>query len=71
MKTTLMAAALALAATGAVAAPEKYTLDPSHSQVVFSYNHFGFSTTYNIFSGFEGQIMFDQDDPAASSVEVA
>lgn len=71
MKTTLMAAALALAATGAVAAPEKYTLDPSHSQVVFTYNHFGFSTTYNTFAGFEGQIMFDQDDPAGSSVEVA
>jgi len=71
MKTTLTAAALALAATGAVAAPEKYTLDPSHSQVVFTFNHFGFSTTYNTFSGWEGQIMFDQDDPAASSVEVA
>lgn len=71
MKTTLMAAALALMATGAVAAPEKYTLDPAHSQVVFSYNHFGFSTTTNMFAGFQGEILFDQDDPAGSSVSVA
>ena len=71
MKTIMLAAALAMAATGAVAAPAKYTLDASHSQVVFSYNHLGFSTTYNMFSGFEGEIMFDQEDPANSSVTVA
>jgi len=71
MKTTLMAAALALTATGAVAAAEKYTLDPSHSQVVFTFNHFGFSTISNTFAGFEGEIMFDQETPANSSVRVA
>ncbi len=71
MKSTLMAAALALTATGAIAAPEKYTLDASHSQVVFSYNHIGFSTTYGMFSGFDGEIMFDQEDPANSSVSVS
>jgi len=65
------AAVLALTATGAVAEPEKYVLDASHSQVVFSYNHLGYSTTYGMFSGFEGEIMFDQDDPAASSVSVS
>lgn len=64
-------AALALAATTALAAPEKYTLDASHSQVLFSYDHLGFSTTYNMFSGFTGDIMFDEDDPAASSVSVS
>ncbi len=59
MKTTLMAAALAFAATGAVAAPVQYDLDSSHSQVVFTYEHLGYSTTYGMFSGFEGEIMFD------------
>ncbi|GLT10063.1 YceI family protein [Sulfitobacter porphyrae] len=76
MKNIMFAAALALGATGAMAADtatkaEKYTLDPSHSQVVFNYEHLGFSTTYGIFSGFEGEIMFDQEDPAASSVTVS
>ncbi|WP_371224296.1 YceI family protein [Roseovarius sp. 2305UL8-3] len=65
------AAALAVLASGAMAAPEKYTLDASHSQVVFTYNHLGFSTTYNMFSGFDGEIMFDAEDPAASSVSVS
>ncbi|RKF14775.1 polyisoprenoid-binding protein [Roseovarius spongiae] len=69
--TTSIAAALALTATGAMAAPEKYVLDPSHSQVMFSYDHLGASTTHNIFSGFEGEIMFDQEDPANSSVSVS
>jgi len=71
MKSVLLAAAFALAGTSAYAAPEKYMLDASHSQIVFSYSHVGFSTTYGMFSGFEGEIMFDQEDPAASSVTVS
>jgi len=60
-----------LAATPALAEPETYTLDPSHSQIVFSYNHLGFSTSYGMFSGFNGEIVFDQADPAKSSVTVS
>lgn len=71
MKSALWAAALSVCTSAAVAAPEKFTLDPSHSQVVFSYNHLGYSTTYGMFSGFEGEIMFDQEDPANSSVSVS
>jgi polyisoprenoid-binding protein YceI len=73
MKTTITALGLALALTAApaVAAPEKYMLDASHSQILFSYNHLGYSTTWGMFSGFEGEIMFDQEDPANSSVTVS
>lgn len=72
MKTTLLAAAIAtLMATAAYSAPEKYNLDASHSQIVFSYNHLGFSTTWGMFSGFEGDIVFDADAPADSSVAVS
>lgn len=72
MKTTLLAAGLALAtATSALAAPEKYTVDSAHSQIIFSYNHLGYSTGYGMFSGFAGEIMFDAEDPAASSVTVS
>jgi polyisoprenoid-binding protein YceI len=72
MKTLLLAAtaASALAAAPALAA-DKYTLDASHSQIVFSYDHLGFSTTYGMFSGFNGEIMFDEANPAASSVTVS
>jgi polyisoprenoid-binding protein YceI len=65
------AAALTLLAAPAFAAPEAYTLDSGHSQIVFNYNHLGFSTGTGMFAGFEGAIQFDQEDPANSSVEVA
>jgi len=70
MKPFILAALLSTSATMALAA-EKYTLDSSHSQVIFSYDHLGFSTTYGMFSGFEGEIMFDQENPAASTVSVS
>lgn len=70
MKPFILAAALALGVTPALAA-EKYVLDASHSQVIFSYNHLGFSTTYGMFSGFEGEISFDEAAPANSSVSVS
>jgi polyisoprenoid-binding protein YceI len=73
VKTFIATAALAAATltTPAFAAPQNYVLDASHSQIVFSYNHLGFSTNYGMFSGFEGEIAFDQEDPAASSVNVS
>ena len=71
MRKTLLAAALTLGASAAFAAPETYELDASHSQIVFSYDHLGYSTTYGMFSGFEGEIMFDQENPANSSVTVS
>lgn len=71
MKTPLVAALISVAATTAMAAPEKYVLDAAHSQVLFSYNHLGYSTTRGMFAGFSGEVMFDQDDPAASSVSVS
>ncbi|MDT8856333.1 YceI family protein [Paracoccaceae bacterium Fryx2] len=61
----------ALVAAPALAAPEKYTLDSSHSQIVFSYDHLGFSTGFGMFSGFAGEIMLDAAAPAESSVSVS
>lgn len=73
MPTKLPTAALAmlLAGTGSALAADLYALDASHSQVVFSYNHLGYSTTFGMFSGFEGEISFDEENPANSSVTVS
>ncbi|WP_187429278.1 Protein YceI [Roseobacter fucihabitans] len=71
MKSLFLAAALTATAGMASAAAEKYVLDASHSQVLFSYDHLGFSTTFGMFSGFEGEIMLDAEDPGASSVNVS
>ena len=70
MKSAILAAAFTLLASMAMAA-EKYVLDPSHSQIVFSYNHLGYSTGYGMFSGFEGEITFDRQNPAHSRVAVS
>jgi len=68
---TLAAALAALAPLPALAAPVNYALDPSHSQIVFSYNHLGYSTGYGMFAGFGGRIALDAENPAASSVTVS
>lgn len=60
-------AALALPAQ----ATDRYELDPSHSQALFSYQHLGYSTTWGLFSGFEGEIAFDRDAPETSTVNVS
>ena len=70
-RTAALATALCLSAGTVFAAAEEYTLDTSHSQVVFSYNHLGFSTTTGLFSDITGTIAFDNADPAASSVKVS
>ena len=71
MRLSSLALAATLLATPALAAPEAYVLDASHRQILFSYNHLGYSTSYGMFSGFAGEIMFDQANPAASSVTVS
>lgn len=66
-----LVAALTAFTAPAFAEAVKYNLDPGHSQIVYSYNHLGFSTTYGMFSGFDGVVNFDADAPAESSVEVS
>ena len=73
MTTRLLAAASAVAAllaAPALAEPVRYELDPSHSQILFAWNHLGFSETTGLFSGFEGEILFDEAAPEQSSVRV-
>ena len=70
LRPTLAAALLAASTTFAAAAPQTYNIDPSHAQVVFSYNHLGFSTTYGMFSGFEGTVTLDEEEPANSSISI-
>lgn len=69
------AAALAVSTSLAFAVPAianaaEWELDSSHSQIVFSYDHLGYSTTFGMFSGFEGTINFDPAKPEEASVSV-
>ena len=67
----LALAALLGASFAAQAAPVTYKLDPSHTMVLFSWNHFGYSNpTANLGIG-EGTVVYDEAKPANSSVEVS
>ena len=61
--------ALALAGTPAIAA-ESYTLDPSHTSVLYALNHLSFSTSRGIFRDVTGQLVLDENTPSASRLEV-
>jgi polyisoprenoid-binding protein YceI len=66
----LALAALLGAAMSVQAAPVTYKLDPHHTMVLFSWNHFGYSNpTADIGLG-EGTVVFDEQNPADSSVQV-
>lgn len=65
----LSAALLAAVSIPAMAAPVEYTLDPGHTQVEFTYNHFGFSNITGRFDQVEGSVVFDPETPSASSAK--
>lgn len=81
----LLAAALALSATAASAqmpktppgAPDAarvkagtYTVDPQHTQVVFTVNHLGFNSYWGIFGDATGSLTLDPARPNAASVTI-
>jgi len=70
MKRIALAAALSLFAASAFAAPVTYKLDPTHTDVIAQWNHFGFSNPSAHFGQADGTLVYDADNVAASSVEV-
>ena len=66
----LTLAGLLGAAVSAQAAPVTYKLDPGHTMVLFSWNHFGYSNPTADLGLGEGTLVFDEQHPANSSVEV-
>ncbi len=65
-----LSALVILFTNSAFAEAKKYTIEPSHSHVTWQANHFGFSNQSGKFSEVEGAIVFDEKNPAKSSVEV-
>lgn len=63
--------ALSLLATAAFADPVTYKLDPTHTQVLASWSHFGFSHPSANFGEVDGTLVYDADDVTASSIKVS
>ena len=66
----LTTAALVLPALAA-AEPMEYSLDMGHSRVFFDVNHQGYSMMRGMFRNFDGSLLYDAEDPSASSVSVS
>lgn len=66
----LLIAGLLGAAATAQASPVSYKMDPGHTMVLFSWNHFGYSNPTAEFGLGEGTLVFDPQNPAKSSVDV-
>ncbi|MTI16959.1 polyisoprenoid-binding protein [Rhodobacteraceae bacterium RKSG542] len=69
-KTLAAAFVASLLSTPLAAAPVEYNFDMSHSNLAFSYNHLGFSTTDGRFKDWQGTLVIDEEEPAKSSVDV-
>jgi polyisoprenoid-binding protein YceI len=72
---SLGAAAPALAQSPASSDPAavqagKYSVDPYHTQVLFSVSHIGFSTYSGVFYGASGSLTLDPKAPAASTFNI-
>ncbi len=50
-------------------AADVYTLDPTHTTVVWSANHLGFSNPFGLFSMVEGTLTLDETAPEKSNVD--
>ena len=66
----LSLAAVACMAVPAKAAVETFEFDTTHTQVIFFVSHLGFSMSEGEFLDFDGEINFDTENPADSSVNV-
>lgn len=70
-KLCLFAAALMVMAAPAQAETTTYEIETPHTQILFFVEHMGFSNSMGKFVKHEGQIVFDDVDPAKSSVEIS
>jgi polyisoprenoid-binding protein YceI len=72
LMTLLFVSSSVFAADGAkVPGAEKYDIDASHSEVVFGWNHFGFSNPTARFDKIEGSVLLDRADLTKSSISVS
>ena len=67
---------LVLIAGGALVSPaakaaETFTVDASHTAVIFSVSHFGYSFTYGRFNKPVGRFLIDRENPANSQFQFA
>ncbi|PJK11415.1 polyisoprenoid-binding protein [Lysobacteraceae bacterium NML120232] len=70
IKHALLTALLAVACGNAFAEKTEYQIDPTHTMVIASWSHMGFSNPMANFADATGKLVYDRENPAASTVQV-
>lgn len=70
IKHTVLAALLAVASGNALAQKTEYNIDPTHTMIIASWDHMGFSNPMANFADATGKLVYDSANPAASTVHV-
>ena len=64
----ILAVSTLLATTLNVSAdPSAYTFDPMHTEVRFCWNHLGISRQCAHFTGYDGELLYDETNPEKAS----
>ena len=71
MKPLTLAVALISAFVLSANAADTFKVDSVHSFVLFSVQHLGIANTYGRFNDITGTVVFDEDNPSKSSVELS
>lgn len=70
IKHTVLAALLAVASGNVLAQKTEYNIDPTHTMIIASWDHMGFSNPMANFADATGKLVYDSANPAASTVHV-
>jgi polyisoprenoid-binding protein YceI len=68
--TAAIAALIILNSNAFAQEAKKYDIEPNHTSVTWTADHFGFSHVTGKFTEVEGSILFDEKHPEKSSVDV-
>jgi len=70
LMTLVATVAFAVSSASAFAQATTYTIDNSHTSLIFAVSHLGFSDTYGRFNKISGTVAWDASAPAASKLDV-
>ena len=70
LRPAFAALAMLVVASAAFAAPAKYAIDKTHTEVGFDVRHF-FTKVHGRFNDFQATILFDEKDPSKISVDAS
>lgn len=68
VKSAVLGLSFASMSCSAYAAPENYTLDGGHTQIIWKVERFGFNYSVGTFTDISGSLILDEDNPENSSV---